>query len=109
MKTTALFLLSLLLAPTVAALQVGDQAPDFLLEATDGKTYSLSQFRGKEAVVIAWYPMAFTRGCTIECKSLAENGHLLKRFEVTYFMASVDSLEKTRLCGKDQGRLPPAQ
>ena len=38
--------------------------------------------------------MAFTHGCTIECKSLAENGHLLKQFDVTYFMASVDSLEK---------------
>ena len=96
MKPTALFIMFLLLAPTAAALQVGDQAPDFLLEATDGKTYSLSQFRGKEAVVIAWYPMAFTRGCTIECKSLAENGHLLKRFEVAYFMASVDSLEKNQ-------------
>ena len=96
MKPTALFIMFLLLAPTAAALQVGDQAPDFLLEATDGKTYSLSQFRGKEALVIAWYPMAFTRGCTIECKSLAENGHLLKRFEVAYFMASVDSLKKNQ-------------
>lgn len=96
MKTPALFLLSLFLAPFTAALQVGDQAPDFLLEATDGKTYSLSQFRDKEAVVIAWYPMAYTRGCTIECKSLAENGHLLKRFEVAYFMASVDSLDKNQ-------------
>ena len=100
MKPTALFILFLLLAPTAAALQVGDQAPDFLLEATDGKTYSLSQFRGKEAVGIAWHPMAFTRGCTIECKSLAENGHLLKRFEVAYFMASVDSLKKTRALPK---------
>ena len=96
MKPTALFIMFLLLAPTAAALQVGDQAPDFLLEATDGKTYSLSQFRDKEAVVIAWYPMAYTRGCTIECKSLTENGHLLKRFEVAYFMARVDSLEKNQ-------------
>ena len=47
MKPTALFIMFLLLAPTAAALQVGDQAPDFLLEATDGKTYSLSQFRAK--------------------------------------------------------------
>ena len=38
--------------------------------------------------------MAFTRGCTIECKSLAENGHLLKQFDVSYFMASVDTIEK---------------
>ena len=76
------------------SLEVGDVAPDFSLPASDGKTYSLDQFKGKQAIVIAWYPMAFTRGCTIECKSLAENGHLLKQFDISYFMASVDSIEK---------------
>lgn len=75
-------------------LKVGDQAPEFSLQASDGKTYTLSDFRGKKAVVVAWFPRAFTRGCTIECKSLAENGHLLKNFEVAYFMASVDPLEE---------------
>ena len=59
------------------SLDIGDKAPGFTLEATDGKTYSLDQFLNKEAVVIAWYPKAFTSGCTIECKSLALNGHLL--------------------------------
>lgn len=76
------------------SLEVGDMAPDFSLQGSDGKTYTLEQFKGKQAIVIAWYPMAYTRGCTIECKSLAENGHLLKQFDVSYFMASVDSLEK---------------
>ena len=76
------------------SLEVGDKAPDFSLEATDGNTYSLRQFLNKEAVVIAWYPKAFTDGCTLECKSLAENGHLLKDLEVAYFMASVDPIEK---------------
>ena len=79
-----------------AALEVGDKAPDFKLEASDGKTYQLSDLIGQQAVVIAWYPFAFTSGCTIECKSLAENGHLLKRLEVAYFMASVDPVEKNR-------------
>ena len=74
-------------------LKVGDQAPDFTLQATDGKTYKLSSFKGKQAVVLAWYPKAFTQGCTIECKSLAENGHLIKKYNVTYFMASVDPLD----------------
>ena len=80
----------------VTALEVGDKAPDFSLEGTDGKTYSLSQFKGKEAVIIAWFPKAFTRGCTIECKSLADNGHLLKKFNATYFMASVDPIEQNK-------------
>src|SRR5436190_9867117 len=75
-------------------LKVGDQAPDFSLPASDGKTYKLSDFKGKQAVVIAWFPKAFTQGCTIECKSLAEKGHLIKGYQATYFMASVDPLEQ---------------
>ena len=81
---------------SVNALEVGDQAPAFSLQATDGKTYTLVQFHDKQAIVIAWYPKAFTSGCTIECKSLAQNGHLLKRLDVTYFMASVDPLEDNK-------------
>jgi peroxiredoxin Q/BCP len=76
-----------------AELKVGDQAPNFRLQASDGKTYQLSDFRGRQAVVLAWFPAAFTQGCTIECKSLAENGHLIKAYDVTYFMASVDAIE----------------
>jgi thioredoxin-dependent peroxiredoxin len=76
-----------------AELKVGDVAPDFTLPASDGKTYKLSSFRGKQAVVLAWFPKAFTRGCTIECKSLAEGSAKLKMYDATYFMASVDPLE----------------
>ena len=77
--------------PTVV--KVGDMAPDFTLQGTDGKTHKLSEYRGKQAVVIAWFPKAFTQGCTIECKSLAENGDKIKMFDVAYFMASVDNVE----------------
>ena len=76
-----------------AELKVGDPAPDFKLQATDGKTYQLSDFKGKKALVVAWFPKAFTQGCTIECKSLAENGDRIRKFDVAYFMASVDPLE----------------
>jgi len=76
-----------------AELKVGDPAPNFKLQATDGKTYQLSDFKGKKAVVVAWFPKAFTQGCTIECKSLAENGDRIRKFDVAYFMASVDALE----------------
>jgi len=76
-----------------AELKVGDPAPDFTLAATDGRTYKLSDFKGKQAVVIAWFPAAFTQGCTIECKSLAANGEKIRKFDVSYFMASVDPIE----------------
>ncbi len=85
--------LCIVLSPGVAqALEAGDPAPDFTLQASDGNTYTLSDFKGRQAVAIAWFPKAYTRGCTIECKSLAENGHLIRRYDVTYFMASVDPL-----------------
>ena len=81
-------------APAFAGdLKVGDLAPDFKLQATDGKTYTLSSFRGKQAVVVAWFPKAFTQGCTIECKSLAEHGDMIRKYNVSYFMASVDPLD----------------
>ena len=91
--TLALGLATSAMAQT-ADLKVGDMAPNFKLQATDGKTYQLSDFRGKQAVVVAWFPAAFTRGCTIECKSLAENGDKIQAYDVSYFMASVDPLDK---------------
>jgi peroxiredoxin Q/BCP len=42
--------------------KVGDKAPEFKLKGSDGKEYSLSQFKGKQPVVIAWFPKAFTGG-----------------------------------------------
>ena len=74
-------------------LKVGDTAPDFSLQGTDGKTHTLAEYRGKKAVVVAWFPKAFTQGCTIECKSLAANGDKIRKYDVAYFMASVDALE----------------
>jgi len=45
-----------------AALEVGDKAPDFALQASDGKTYTMSEFVGQRPVVIAFFPKAFTGG-----------------------------------------------
>ena len=77
---------------TSAELKIGEPAPDFTLQGSDGKTHRLSEYRGR-TVVVAWFPRAFTSGCTIECKSLAQNGERIRNFDVAYFMASVDPLE----------------
>lgn len=90
------------MAQTPVELKVGDTAPDFTLQASDGKTYKLSDFKGKRAVVVAWFPKAFTQGCTIECKSLAANGPNIRKYDVAYFMASVDPIEKNTDFAKAQ-------
>jgi peroxiredoxin Q/BCP len=48
--------------PPKTHLKVGDPAPEFSLRATDGKTYKLSDFKGKKNVVLAIYVLAFTGG-----------------------------------------------
>ena len=95
MKNFFCALAALLLLPVLAFAELGpgDMAPDFSMQGSDGKTYTLADFRGKRAVVVAWFPKAYTSGCTIECKSLAQNGLLIREYDVSYFMASVDPLE----------------
>jgi peroxiredoxin len=48
-------------APGGEELKVGDSAPGFVLPGSDGKTYDLSQLKGRW-VVLAWFPKAFTGG-----------------------------------------------
>lgn len=53
-----------LVMPMLAAaeLKVGDLAPPFSLPGSDGKTYRLADYKGKQAVVVAWFAKAFTSG-----------------------------------------------
>ncbi|MFN0057746.1 MAG: hypothetical protein ACKVX7_04745 [Planctomycetota bacterium] len=45
-----------------AELKTGDRAPAFSLLGSDGRTHTLAEHEGKRAVVIAWFPKAFTGG-----------------------------------------------
>lgn len=63
-QTTTLALAGIVVFATGARaqeLKIGDVAPNFTLQASDGHTYTLSQLRGK-TVVLAWFPKAFTGG-----------------------------------------------
>ena len=57
-----------LLAPLLAvdaradAPEAGSKAPAFSLTGSDGRTHSLADYAGKQAVVLAWFPKAFTPG-----------------------------------------------
>jgi peroxiredoxin Q/BCP len=88
-------------AGSAAALNVGDKAPDFTLPGTDGKTHTLSDYRGRE-VVLAWYPKAFTGGCTKECRSFRDAGAVIRGYDVAYFMASVDTPELNAAFAKQE-------
>jgi cytochrome oxidase Cu insertion factor (SCO1/SenC/PrrC family) len=47
--------------PAAPTLKVGDPAPAFALQGSDGKVHRLSDYKGK-TVVLAWFPKAFTGG-----------------------------------------------
>jgi len=49
-------------AQTPVELKVGDMAPAFSAPGSDGKTHSLADSKGKQFVVLAWFPKAFTGG-----------------------------------------------
>src|SRR5438874_10036948 len=78
-------------------LKVGDQAPDFKMVGSDGKTYSLSELNKQgKAVVLAWFPRAMTPGCTKECTSFKTEGGKMRDYNVAYFTASNDPPEKNK-------------
>jgi peroxiredoxin len=53
--------------------QVGDLAPDFTAASTSGSDVSLSSFRGKRSVLLAFFPLAFTGTCTKELVCFTED------------------------------------
>jgi peroxiredoxin Q/BCP len=83
-------------AGTASAQKVGDKAPPFKLLGSDGKIYTLDQFKGKSAVVLAWFPKADTPGCTKECKSIRDSSKELRELNVAYFTISVDKPEDNK-------------
>ncbi|HEX8966480.1 MAG TPA: thioredoxin-dependent thiol peroxidase, partial [Chloroflexota bacterium] len=51
---------------------VGQPAPDFTLPSTDDRDVSLADFKGKQAVVLYFYPRDDTPGCTAEACSFRD-------------------------------------
>ena len=72
------------------ALSVGTQAPDFTLPSKPGETVTLSQYRGKN-VVLLFYPAAFTGVCTKEMCTVAEDFGSYQALDAEVLAISVDT------------------
>lgn len=109
MRWFALFLL-LAAAPTLLAqappkthLKVGDVAPDFTLPSTTGKPVTLSEFRGKKNVILAFYPAAFTGGCTKEMTSYGTNLAQFEEMDTQVLGISTDNTPSQRVFAEQTG------
>jgi peroxiredoxin len=70
---------------------VGTPAPDFTLASTDGSEVTLSKLRGKN-VLLAFFPLAFTRVCTTEMSAFSEDLELFRGCGTAVLPISVDSV-----------------
>ena len=71
---------------------VGAEAPDFTLPSTSGSDVTLSQFRGKHPVLLAFFPLAFTSTCTAEMCAFSDDYDAFADRGVVVLPISVDSI-----------------
>ncbi|MBC8087967.1 MAG: redoxin domain-containing protein [Phycisphaerae bacterium] len=72
--------------------EAGQMAPDFALSSTAGQTVTLSDLRGKQAVLLAFFPLAFTSTCTAEVCAFSEDFDQFTSKDVVVLPISVDAV-----------------
>jgi peroxiredoxin Q/BCP len=85
----------------MAKIDVGDVAPDFELPGTDGKTYRLSDYRGRN-VVLAFYPGDATATCTKQFCSYRDEGERIDQLDAEVLGISSQSVESHERWTKEQ-------
>lgn len=71
---------------------IGSAAPDFTLPSTSGADVTLSSFRGKSNVLLAFFPLAFTRVCTAEMCAFSEDYDRFVSADTIVLPINVDSV-----------------
>jgi peroxiredoxin len=115
-KVVLVFALSVLVSlPVLAALKVGDMAPDFSARASlAGKEFdfSLEKALKKGPVVVYFYPSAYTKGCDLEAHTFAESKDKFDTAGATIIGVSADSIERLNQFSADPeycaGKFPVA-
>ena len=87
--------------PTVPA--VGDPAPDFTLTDQHGQTVALADFRGERAVLLVFYPFAFSRVCGSELAAIHDRVEDFQNERVQVLAASCDALYSLRAYADEAG------
>lgn len=77
----------------MATLKVGDRAPEISLPSATGETVSLSDFQGKKAVVLYFYPKDDTPGCTAESCAFRDSYAVFQEAGAEVIGISSDSSE----------------
>jgi peroxiredoxin len=71
---------------------VGEVAPDFTLQSTSGESVTLSSFRGRQPVLLAFFPLAFTSTCTAELCEMRDDYDGYAARGIAILPISVDSV-----------------
>lgn len=81
---------------TSRAPRAGEPAPDFTLASTSGARVTLSSFRGKKNVLLAFFPLAFTGTCSVELKCFTDDYDQFAVKDTEILPISVDSTDSLR-------------
>jgi len=79
-----------------SAIQVGDRAPDFELQAANGQTVRLSDFQGRKNVVLYFYPASETPGCTVQACAFRDAYSVFQELDAEVIGISGDPLGKQK-------------
>ena len=74
--------------------KIGNLAPNFKLPDQDGNTVELKSFKGKNPVVIFFYPKALTPGCTTQACGIRDTRAELEKRGVVVFGISPDPVAR---------------